>query len=111
MRANGQLINTTKAEALLITPFVRKTSLPFVLMFDGQTIIPTEESPLMINFHSKNTLPYLKTKLLDLLALSQNYVIIFHQLASLSNAILLCIQIYSMLYLCEPQSIQLILPN
>ena len=75
MRANGLLINTTETEALLITLVVRKTSLPFALMFNSQTIIPTEsakylELPLMINFYSKNTLPYLKTKLLDLLALS-----------------------------------------
>ena len=30
--------------ALLITPFVRKKSLPFAFMFDSQTIIPTESS-------------------------------------------------------------------
>ena len=44
MRASGLLVNSTKAEALLITPFVRKTSLPIALMFDSQTIIPTESA-------------------------------------------------------------------
>ena len=44
MRANGLLVNTTKTEALLITPFVRKTSVPSALMFDIQTIIPTESA-------------------------------------------------------------------
>ena len=44
MRANGLLINTTKTEALLITPVVRKTSLLFTLMFNSQTIIRTESA-------------------------------------------------------------------
>ena len=44
MRANGLLTNTTKTEALLITPVVRKTSLPFTLMFNSQIIIPTESA-------------------------------------------------------------------
>ena len=44
MRANGLLINTTKTEALLITPVVRKTSLLFALMLNSQTIIPTESA-------------------------------------------------------------------
>ena len=41
-RAHGLLTNTTKTEALLVTPVVRKTSLPFALMFNSQTVIPTE---------------------------------------------------------------------
>ena len=38
MRTNGLLVNTTKTEALLISPYLRTCKPPFTLTFDNQTV-------------------------------------------------------------------------